>query len=213
MSKALIFLDIDGVLNTVQEVVLNSRKDKKLFYRFKYWIGEIVYIFLKKITLDRESLLNWYYGFYCPYFTNQHSFNIYACSNLLYILEKTNADIVVSSTWRHAGLKNMKILLKQNGIPEERVVGVTTSKDIPCDCEYEKRKDPKYGCSRGHQIEAYLKENPCDNFIILDDDNDMGRLSNRLIQTDSFNGLLITEADKAISMLNKEPIKFNLMLI
>jgi hypothetical protein len=211
MKRALIFLDIDGVLNTVQEVILKNRNEKKLVYRLKYGIGRIVYKIFQKII--PSSCETWYYRFYYPWFTEHHSFNIYACSNLLYILEKTDAYIVVSSTWRHSGLKNMKILLKQNGIPEDRVIGITTFKGIPCDCSEEKKKDIQYRCSRGHQIEEYLKKNPCDNFIILDDDADMGRLSNRLVQTNSYNGLLITEADKAISMLNEEPIKFNLRLI
>jgi hypothetical protein len=38
-------------------------------------------------------------------------------------------------------------------------------------------------CSRGHEIEAWLAEHPVERYAIIDDSNDMGMLSDRLVMT------------------------------
>ena len=58
--------------------------------------------------------------------------------------------------------------------------------------------------SRGAEIELWLSENPCDNYIILDD----GELfkeyqKQQLIQTDYRIGLTDRDVDYAIELLNK----------
>lgn len=54
---------------------------------------------------------------------------------------------------------------------------------------------------RGDEIKQYLDEHPeVTEFCIIDDDSDMEPFMNRLIKTDSRNGLTFTDAEKVIQM-------------
>ena len=95
----------------------------------------------------------------------------------------TGADIVVSSTWRLGG-RDCIDQLKTWGV-QGLVLGMT----------------PHLEGGRGYDIQAYLDENPCDNFVILDAYDDMGHLRSRWVQTTFELGLTEEIADKAIALL------------
>ena len=151
----IIFLDIDGVLN-----VINQGRDE--------------------------------FG---------HKFNPKFVENLKTIIDQTNAKIVISSTWRNAGLAKMQLMWEVRDLPGE-VIDIT----------------PNFrhtNAVRGEEIAEWLRLNEVDRYVILDDDTDMlpeqipyfvccsggKRLSRHIFSLDGY-GLTKERAMKAIETLN-----------
>lgn len=122
------------------------------------------------------------------------------------IVEQTGCEIVLSSTWRKSehNLKAVKKLCK-NRLGKE-LFGVTPIGDTLIDGLW--RAVP-----RGEEIGQWLSENPVDsfeqalndseiNYVILDDDSDMGELSDKLALTKSFVGLTPEIAQEVIRRMN-----------
>lgn len=119
--------------------------------------------------------------------------------NLKHIIEQTNANIVISSTWRLAGLDEMKRMWKKRGLAGE-VVDITPSGTMDN--------------IRGDEIQAWLDENEVENYVIIDDDtdflesqmNNFVRTSENYTHEDSVDigyGLTKKCAEKAIEILNR----------
>lgn len=106
-----------------------------------------------------------------------------AVSRLNRIVAETRADVVISSTWRR--YRNVESLLVTAGFIGN-VIGITPY--IP--------KAP-----RGDEIAAWLHTAPIDQFVILDDDSDMGSLSSLLVRTEFAVGLEDHHVDEAIRLL------------
>lgn len=131
----------------------------------------------------------------------QFNFDPLCMQNLKQIIDKTDAKIVISSTWRLGGIRNNihldKILnnLNEYGL-KDKVIGYTP--DL----------SDKYGfCGcRGYEIQKWLDDNKDMNiksFVILDDDTDMFLLTHKLIQCHHKYGLNREAKTKAINMLIK----------
>jgi len=159
----IIFLDIDGVLNTHNYLVKQVEQDGIGSYQAQF-------------NFCPESL-----------------------KNLKQIIEETDSKIVISSTWRisfkcayddpHRKFwKAIMANLHAIGV-YKRVIGITPS------CESR---------IRGDEIAEWLKLNPTDNFVIIDDDSDMGELINHLAQCNGANGITEDVRDKAIGILKEE---------
>lgn len=95
--------------------------------------------------------------------------------------EKYGYSIVVSSTWRFD--KNYIDCLKNGGLRDGiEVIG----------------KTPSCSSVRGDEIQKFLDEHPeIENFLIFDDDDDMGDLADHLIQTNPNYGFGCDEFAKA----------------
>jgi hypothetical protein len=114
------------------------------------------------------------------------------------ITDSTNAQIVVSSTWRIGmTIVELRQLL--------RAWGVTGSVLA---------RTPHMGFSvrRGSEIKAWIdmyeaSRELVESFAILDDDNDMDALSPFLVQTDFEEGLTEVHAEKAIALLKGVSVK------
>jgi len=131
--------------------------------------------------------------------------------NLRYIIEKTDAKIVISSTWRFAGLQIMKDMWQKRKLAGE-VIGITA------DC-YQLIGEGKFkhynDVKRGHEIQDWLKDHKeVKQYVIIDDDNDFLdnqrgnfiRTVNNINHIDSCDvgyGLTKICADDAIRILNK----------
>lgn len=101
------------------------------------------------------------------------------------IIDKTDAKIVLSSSWRITHLDKAIEALKEYGIS---IYDVT----------------PYLRKIRGEEIKAWLSKNDyVESFIIIDDDSDMGELMDYLIQTNNYYGLEEEHVEKAIKLLNK----------
>ena len=135
---------------------------------------------MKVIFLDIDGVLN-YRGMsdVCPK----------AVSLLNDLLEKTGANIVISSSWRiYMSMIRIREELVGAGFRfTERIIGST-----PCVPERE----------RGYEIKLWLKQVPVDKFVILDDCDDVGNLFPFLVKTDTFIGLQQVHVDKALGILS-----------
>lgn len=104
------------------------------------------------IFLDIDGVLNSY---------KDRSFNYDCVNRFNTIIEKTNADIVLSSSWRHFipkgmfSLKGLHFLLQSHGVNGNLID--TTEHDTS---EVSKRVD---------QIRNYIEKHKVDRYVILDD--------------------------------------------
>lgn len=129
---------------------------------------------------------------------------------LNFILDNTDARIVISSTYRLGySVKEMKQLFKDNGIDYKYVISHTPFLDAPKG-EY---------VERGDEIAHWLQYYPqiafdkfgvdldVESFVVLDDDNDMNAINPiNFVQTNRNYGLTHYDAVKAIEVLNGEPL-------
>lgn len=156
----IIFLDIDGVLNSQSYYESDRYKEKETDNRFDYDLEEI----------DERAV-----------------------SYLSDLIKETNADIVVSSTWRNRySVEEFQKLLEAKGLVG-KVIG----------------KTPRCGedCIRGNEILKWMKTNIKDYsdfncYVILDDDSDMLYWQrNNLIVVDGSVGLTSTLCYRAKRIL------------
>jgi hypothetical protein len=111
-----------------------------------------------------------------------------AVARLNRIAERTQAKIVISSTWRIIDpLERILDILQSHGFKGE-IVG----------------KTPVLSGPRGHEIQAWVTEHrEVKSFVILDDRSDMDGVSKRLIQTTMADGLLDRHVEPACTVLAK----------
>ena len=150
-----IFLDIDGVINTENNIVFRKETGNRIMDKDGYVFDPVAVGFLKLL------------------------------------IDKTDAKIVISSSWRHFGLQFFKDLWIEREMPGE-VIDLTFSKETTKRDEQriELQKIPEgQGISRGDEINAYLATHPeITNYVILDDDTDFYENQN-FVQTDLVHGL------------------------
>jgi hypothetical protein len=112
------------------------------------------------------------------------------------IIIETNADIVISSSWR--------TLFKF-----DELIDILSSAGVAGNI-IDKTPVVRFsGGRRGDEIVRWLDRASeevgfkIERFVILDDDSDMGHLMDHLIQCDPETGLTKDDAQKVIRMLNK----------
>lgn len=117
----------------------------------------------------------------------QERFDEKAVARLQRLVEATDAKIVISSTWRllHS-LSDIRGLLDKHGF-KGNVIDKTPR--IPDGV-------------RGGEIQSWLEGKNVDSFVILDDDDDMEPLMDKLVQTDFESGLQDEHVERAVEMLN-----------
>lgn len=118
------------------------------------------------------------------------------------IIDKTNAKVVISSSWRIGCCRNSRESIFGNRLYnklEKRL------KDYGIDI-YDITPSLNSGTQRGDEIREWLSKNPTDNFIILDDDSDMCEYvdTEHFIHTTYNHGLTRELKDKAIDVLMKK---------
>lgn len=117
-----------------------------------------------------------------------HEFDPECVRNLKEILERTTVDIVISSSWRDGRtLNQLQSIFELNGIT--RIIGMTPIIE---------------GAIRGREIQEYIDTNEkseIEQFVILDDEEEMGDLRKYLIETDFRTGLTSQIKDEVISRL------------
>ncbi len=128
-----------------------------------------------------------------------------AVAHLNTIVEKSGAVIVLSSTWRTMHpLSYMQSLLKKRGF---------TGKIFAATPDFASFSNPTDDegnilyIRRGKEIQAWLDmlgpDRQPDSFVILDDDDDMGHLSNCLVKTTFQKGLTDEHVIAALEVLNQ----------
>lgn len=102
------------------------------------------------------------------------------------ILDETGAEIVVSSSWR--GDSQLQTIFSIAGI-KKKIYGET----------------PRIkGRHRGKEIQEWLNTHEVENYVILDDDSDiLDSQLNHFVQTSWQEGLVESDAESAIRILNE----------
>jgi len=128
-------------------------------------------------------------------------------SNAIALLNKLkNCNIVLSSSWRYAysscieSLRYNGLLLpvidKTPDLFSERV------KDDPSAIFNDDLLDV-----RGAEIDLWLKRNPCDNYVIFDDDTDMlDEQLSHFVHVNAYYGLTQKDIDTAKKIINNGTI-------
>lgn len=190
----LIFLDIDGVLNSS-----DTMRSRHALLRSKHEVESIPYDDLKYLIRDE-------YG---------HLFDENAVRFLAALVTKFDAKIVISSTWRYAGLKTMQEMWKKRNLPGE-VIGITPDMNYPI--EDETYGDMYRTTARGFEIHQFMRdiqkgtvpETHCiireqqeiESYVIFDDDRDMLPFQmQNFVQVDHHTGLSYNEYSKAEAIL------------
>lgn len=144
----------------------------------------------KVIFLDVDGVLN-----RCGKSFNQLEPQLLA--KLLRIVCQTGADVCVSSTWRL-----FRHLLDGILLPALDEYGITPVGVTPDLCSKKFGGTLWAASTRGEEIVAWLKDHPqYTQFVILDDNADMGYLLPHLVRTDSFTGLEDRHVQEAIHKL------------
>jgi hypothetical protein len=128
------------------------------------------------------------------------TFDPASVSALNEITDRTGAGIVISSTWRIAGVMFCRELLRAAGV-KAPVIDVTPRL-------LNHKGDICLAQPRGREIQAWISEHSgwyeLQSFVILDDDSDMEHLKSRLVLCNMENGLTAARAARAIEMLRQE---------
>lgn len=147
----------------------------------------------KVIFLDVDGVLN--SMTFAKRMLNEHGVRVFnedildpvCIRRLKRIVEKTDAAIVVSSSWRMLPT-TMANLISQLNILGMKVFDTT----------------PILHKERGYEIQAWLDQHPTvSKFVILDDDNDMNSLQSHLVQTVFEDGIQPDHVDMAIKYLTE----------
>ena len=156
MKPPLLFLDIDGVLNS-----------RKYFERSPAPPPGAVADEMFRAMLDPEAV-----------------------AHLRWLLDRSRADVVLSSSWRHVlEPEAVAVMLRERGLGADWLgfVGET----------------PRDVRGRGREIHAWLVANKAiaRRFAVLDDDSDMSPVKRRSVQTTNERGLRREHAERVLKML------------
>ena len=127
---------------------------------------------------------------------NLGMFDPAAVERLNFITDETKAKIVLSTSWRLMfSLSDLIVLLQKVGTTGE-VVGATPANLDWCAETYGTVQE------RWEEIQTYLDESKdIEDFIILEDYEDMSHFGDRAIMTNHKVGLIDSEVERAISIL------------
>lgn len=163
---------------------------------------------MKVIFLDIDGVLN-HEAFYKERFEKRYDEGAIAyphseidpqsVANLNSLIADTEAKVVISSTWRHDGMKYCKDVLEFHGFKGDII-------DITPDLR-------NNNCLRGNEILKWVKDNEkligekysdFTQYVILDDDSDMLYWQrNNFLLIDRFVGLTMDDVFKAKKILNR----------
>ena len=175
-----VFLDIDGVLNSEAYLRKLEEQHRQLGHT-------------DPTRPKRDTT--------CDCFKLYHQIDRDAIVRLNRLVATTKAKIVISSSWRKLfDAPELHRILGEHGLVAE-IIGETP--DGANDPEMRETYGDIDRIFRGHEIDLWLSKHPeVDRFVILDDDSDMEMHNNRLVQTDCEEGLLDEHVELAIRMMS-----------
>jgi hypothetical protein len=174
-----IFLDIDGVLNSETHLRRLDEQHRQLGHE-------------DPTRPEHETT--------CECYRLECQIDRAAVARLNRLVAETGAKIVVSSSWRKLlDPPELHRVLANHGLIAE-ILGET-----PDGCK-DPETIATFGyvtrIVRGYEIDLWLRQHPeVERFVILDDSSDMEMHMHRLVQTDCEEGLLDEHVDLAIHMM------------
>lgn len=152
---------------------------------------------MKIIFLDIDGVLN-----SDPFLTEQHDVGFFDDIDqidpsrvvlLNNLIERTNANIVISSSWRlQFKFEDLVKFLHKVGV-KGNIVG----------------KTPDLLHNRDLEITKWIVDNSPSNIVILEDAHDMNELDPFAVMTDPDVGLSEDDVEKAVKVLSKDLPNFN----
>lgn len=138
---------------------------------------KVIFLDIDGVLINRESCRQ---GFGIPDLT--------CVQHLNYILDNSDAQLVISSCWRIGrSVPELQKLLEEWGVRRNRIIDKT-----PHD----------WSAQRGQEIQWWLEDNKgVERFVIVDDDSDMCHLLPYLVKTRFEPGLTLEDAKKVLDML------------
>lgn len=123
-----------------------------------------------------------------PHSGSNSAFDPVCMMNLLHIVKKTNAKIIITSTWRQneEDLTALFNIFKVFGL-YDYIIDFT----------------PILNTERGEEIKECLKKYPNANYVIIDDNSDMGELKDHLVKVDFDTGLTKELLEEVIKRLTR----------
>ncbi len=135
-----------------------------------------------------------------------YGFDPKSVANLAQIIEKTGAEIVISSSWKELGLSELRNMWKERKLPG-KIIDVTPnymSDEILLNADFNDT-DLDHLYIRGYEIKGWLKIHGADvsHYVIIDDMDDvLPEQQSYLVQTDPEIGISDWDAKMAIMILN-----------
>ena len=134
------------------------------------------------------------------------AFDPKAVANLAQIIEKTGAEIVISSSWKELGLSELRNMWKERKLPS-KVIDVTPNymSDEMLQNADLNDTDIDHLYIRGCEIKGWLNLHGADvsHYVIIDDMDDVIlEQQSHLVQTDPEIGISDWDATMAIMILN-----------
>ena len=123
------------------------------------------------------------------------------------IVDATNADIVIESSWKFYGLESMQKMWKERNMPGKIIdITPTSVSDSWLLTANLDDIDPAMVHCKGIEIASWLSDNASKEarYVIIDDENViLESQSSHFLLTDPYDGITEVIANKAISILNQ----------
>ena len=153
----------------------------------------------KYIFLDFDGVIN----------TQNDKFDKNAMANLRRLLEKTDAKVVISSTWRLQGMEYIQQLWQEHHMQGE-VIGLTPSCNSTnfSNVDGQEEWQGLHGC-KGLEIAEWLRLNAKEpyRYVILDDEEDiLFNQREHFVKVDGSKGLSKTDVRETIKILNTKEL-------
>ena len=161
----------------------------------------------KFIFLDIDGVLN------TKYWSAQkerdeygYTFDVTAVANLAKIIEKTGADVIISSSWKCMGLSELRKMWEKRQLPG-RIVDVTPdymSDELLLNADL---NDIDVLYNRGIEIKGWMEQHgeSVSQYVIVDDMDDiLPEQQSHFVQTDPEVGISDFDAMTAIMILNAQ---------
>ena len=131
-------------------------------------------------------------------------FDAKAVANLAKIVEETEADIVISSSWKNIGLVELQNMWRDRGLPG-KLVDITPDYMSDELLLKEDSADMDYLYERGSEIQGWLLLHGDDvsRYVIIDDMDDiLPEQQSHFLQTDPEFGITNDDVKKVVHLLN-----------
>ena len=131
-------------------------------------------------------------------------FDAKAVANLSKIIEETEADIVISSSWKNIGLVELQNMWRDRGLPG-KIVDITPDYMSDELLLKEDSSNVDYLYERGSEIQGWLLLHGDDvsRYVIIDDMDDiLPEQQSHFVQTDPEVGITNEDVKKVVHLLN-----------
>ena len=133
-----------------------------------------------------------------------YTFDPTAVANLAEIIERTGADIVISSSWKYSGLSTLLDMWSDRALPG-RVIDITPDTESDNFLLNADLENIEFLSCKGYEIKEWLSAHGknVSRYAILDDEQEMlPEQQSHFVRTNPAVGITEEATEKAITILN-----------